>query len=206
MDCQTAPLLRVCNNRPRGWTDHVATRLCARLGTWTNTGLSHNTCIYRASIASRDKNLVYLFVGHLRVDLKVLPSNFFYVVWNSVSCDGPLPNAKRHLPIGPLEVISIPRNGGPPEWGGALPRNVPFELYAGNKHPTQNTASGGRFLGLAKPLRKNSEISHGCTLLFESCTVYTDYYLFMFASCTIFFCIHLVYILINIIGLSLIHI
>jgi len=82
--------------------------------------------------------------------------------------------------------------------GGALPRNVPFELYAGNKHPTQNTASGGRFLGLAKPLRKNSEISHGCTLLFESCTVYTDYYLFMFAPCTIFFCIHLIYILINI--------
>ena len=30
----------------------------------TNTGLSHN--IYRASIASQDKNLIYLSVGHLR--------------------------------------------------------------------------------------------------------------------------------------------
>jgi len=30
----------------------------------TNTGLSHN--IYSASIASHDKNLVYLSVGHLR--------------------------------------------------------------------------------------------------------------------------------------------
>ena len=101
------PQLRVCSNRPHGRTDHVATRVhlhdlasrgpsvLNRTDLRTNTGLSHN--IYRASIASRDKNLEYLFVGHLRVNLKVLPSNFFYVIWNSVSCDGPL-NAKRHLP------------------------------------------------------------------------------------------------------------
>jgi len=31
---------------------------------------------------------------------------------------------------------------------------VLFELYAGNKHPTQNTTAGGSFLGLA----------NGCTL------------------------------------------
>jgi len=37
-------------------------------------------------------------------------------------------------------------------------RIVPFQLYASNKHPTQNTA--GSLFGLAKPLRKNSEISH----------------------------------------------
>jgi len=43
------------------------------------------------------------------------------------------------------------------------PEIVPFELYAGNKHPTENNASWGSFLELAKPLRRNSEISHGCT-------------------------------------------
>ena len=98
----------------------------------TNTGLSHN--IYHASIASRDKNLEYLFVGHQRVNLKVLPSNFFYVIWNSVSCDWPLPNAKWHLPrssvsysntpewhtVGPPECLTLGmtdlRNGGPLEW------------------------------------------------------------------------------------------
>jgi len=96
-----------CNNRPHRWTDHVATRVALhdlalrspsapnRTDRRTNTGLAHS--IYHASIASRDKNLVYLFLGHLRVSLKVLPSNFLYVVWNSVSCDGPLPNTKRHL-------------------------------------------------------------------------------------------------------------
>ena len=132
----TTPLLCVCSNRPRGWTDHVVTRVplhdlasrgpsaSNRTDRRTNTGLSHN--IYRASIASRDKKMVYLFVGHLRVNLKVLPSNFFYVVWNSVSCDGPLPNAKRHLPRSPESYFNIPewripgmadsRNGGSPEW------------------------------------------------------------------------------------------
>jgi len=93
----------------------------ARLGVTTDrrtkTGLSHNT--HRAGIASRDKNLIYLFVGHLRVHLKVLPPNFFYVVWNSVSCDE-LCLTPNDIFLGPLEVISIPRNGGPPEWG-ALP-------------------------------------------------------------------------------------
>ena len=67
----------------------MAVRLAADIHPYT--GLSHN--IYRASIASRYKNLVYLSVGHLRVNFKVLPSNFLYVVWNSVFCDGPLPNA-----------------------------------------------------------------------------------------------------------------
>jgi len=43
------------------------------------------------------------------------------------------------------------------------PEIVPFELYAGNKHRTENNVSRGSFLELAKPLRRNSEISHGCT-------------------------------------------
>ena len=106
VNCQTAPLVRVCSNRPRGWTDNVATRVPVhdlasrgpsapnRTDRRTNTGLSRN--IDRVSVALRDKNWVYLFVGHLRVNLKVLPSNFFYVVWNFVSCDGPLPDGMVH--------------------------------------------------------------------------------------------------------------
>jgi len=35
-----------------------------------------------------------------------------------------------------------------------LPEIVPFELYARNKHPTKNTASGGSFLELANPMQQ----------------------------------------------------
>ena len=41
-----------------------------------------------------------------------------------------------------------------------IARNVLFQVYAGNKHPNQNNASGGSFSGLAKPLCRNSEICH----------------------------------------------
>ena len=65
------PLLRICSNRP-----HVRRRRDAGPSApnltdgRTYTGPSHN--IYRASIASRDKNLVYLCVGHPR-SLKMVP-------------------------------------------------------------------------------------------------------------------------------------
>ena len=123
VDGPTTPLLLcVCSNRPRGWTDHVVTRVPLhelasrgpsapnRTDRRTNTVLSHN--IYRARIASRDKNLVYLFVGRLRVNLKVLPSNFFYVF--GIPCLATdLCLTPNDIFLGPLEVISIPRNGRP---------------------------------------------------------------------------------------------
>jgi len=124
-DGPTTPLLRVCSNRPCEWTDHITTWVPLhdlasrgpsapnRTDRRTNTGLSHN--IYRARIASRDKNLVYLFVGHLRVNLKVLPSNFFYVF--GIPCLATdLCLTPNNIFLGPLEVISIPWNGRPSEW------------------------------------------------------------------------------------------
>jgi len=69
MDGPTTPLLSVCSNRPHGWTDHAAKRVPLhdlasrgpsapnRTDRRANSGPSHN--IYRASVASCDKNLVY---------------------------------------------------------------------------------------------------------------------------------------------------
>ena len=71
-DGPSPPLLRVCSNNPRGWTDHVATRVPLhdlasrgpsapnRTNIRTNTRLSRN--IYRASIASRDKKITGILV------------------------------------------------------------------------------------------------------------------------------------------------
>jgi len=92
MEGPTTPQLRVCSNRPHGH-DNVATRvplhdLASRSPSapnqtdgWTKTGPSRN--IYRASIMSHDKNLVYLCVGH-PTSLKMVPldrrHNFLFFV------------------------------------------------------------------------------------------------------------------------------
>jgi len=53
------------------------------------------------------------------------------------------------------------------------PEIVTFELCAGSKHPTQNTASGSSFLRFAKPLRRNLEIFHRCMLRhIDSCLLF----------------------------------
>jgi len=98
----------------------------------------------------------------------MLPWNFFYVAWNSVSCDGPLPNAK-HLPRSSTSYFNTPEwrtlgmadplNGGPSEWRtlGMADRN----RLGLDKHLRRSSGSyfhtpEWRTLGMADPLNGGS--------------------------------------------------
>jgi len=85
-----------------------------------------------------------------------LRHNALYLGGHSAQTVHPLSKLayKRHI----LGMSTSPR-----KWF-LSPEIVTFELCAGSKHRTQNTASGSSFLRLAKPLRRNLEIFHRCML------------------------------------------